>query len=81
MPDAAGRTLVINRPWRTAEQQANRVARLVALVATLQFLLGAIQPWVSQVPMTALWLLSAMTVAAASVRIEKYFARQRRLGR
>lgn len=56
------------------------MARLITGIATAQFVLNAIayvqgRNWV----MAALWTLGELGVAFATARIEKYFARHRRL--
>lgn len=72
------KAFLVARPWLTAEQQANRIARLVALLWALQFVLNALQLFLGRVAMIAAWLLGSVFVGTAAFRIEKYFSRRRR---
>lgn len=79
VPPDENRPFRIERPPPTAFRNAERIARLVALLATLQFVLSGISNVVTGLPMLSIWLGSALLVGLSTLRIERYLARRRRL--
>ncbi len=79
MRTPTGRTLDPAKPWRTAERASERIAKLVALVAGAQFFLNGMQQVTSGVPMLLMWWSAGLLVVLLTLRIERYFAKRRRL--
>lgn len=81
MTEPTARPFDPTKPWATGEQSSQRIAKLVAVVAGIQFFLNGAQQIASGVPMLLIWWSAGLFVVVVTLRIERYFAKRRRLTR
>lgn len=70
-----------NCPWPTVDQRTRRVLWAVALIGMAQFFVDALAPYFARGVLLGVRLAAGTLVGLATMRIERFFARQRRLGR
>ena len=76
------RTLRIERPWPTAFARSTRTARLITVIAIVQFVFNTIERIAEGHPyLASIWFSGALLVGISTIHIERYFLRQGRLHR
>ena len=76
-----GRALRHDRPWPTFEQSSRRFLGLIAAIGATQFFVDAFESLLSKSTMFWVRTLAGIAVGLLTFRIERFMARQRRLGR
>lgn len=79
MAATEGRTLRVRAPWPTGRQAAERIIRLVAFLASLQFFMNAFAVFLPPLGLFIAWAGCGTLVLWSTLRIEKYLARKRGL--